>query len=112
MQNDKVGGLSIPVSELCPPSPNIPGYKSSNQVETILKVIKLVKELLTGDDVKIDVDDISKSLESNLEELSESINANSLNLYLRRELLETIVWHLETIGLSCVLFGVIGSIIR
>jgi len=95
-----------------PPSPNLPGYKSSNQVDTILKVIKLVKELLTGDDVKIDVDDISNSLEKNLEDLSESINANSLNLYLRRELLETIMWHLETIGLCCVLFGVIGSILR
>ena len=81
-------------------------------MDTILKVIKLVKELLTGDDVKIDVEHISSSLEKNLEDLSESINANSLNLYLRRELLEAIMWHLETIGLCCVLFGVIGSILR
>ena len=32
-------------------------------MDTILKVIKLVKELLTGDDVKIDVEDILYPME-------------------------------------------------
>merc|ERR1712133_3901 len=59
-----------------------------------------------------DVVDVTNDLEERLSSLSDQVNTHSLHLYHRRDLLESIMWHLETIGLSCILFGVIVTVMK
>ena len=97
-----------------PATPNLTSYKSSKQVETLVKITDIVQRMIKDED-NIDMSDVvnvTNDLEERLSSLSDQVNTHSLHLYHRRELLEGIMWHLETIGLSCILFGVIVTLMK
>ena len=97
-----------------PATPNLTSYKTSKQVETLVKITDIVQRMIKDED-NIDMSDVvnvTNDLEERLSSLSDQVNTHSLHLYHRRELLESIMWHLETIGLSCILFGVIVTLMK
>jgi len=96
-----------------PSSPNLAGYKASQQVETIVTLVRLVSKLLAHEDLDIsETDAIVSSLRDSLDKLSEAVKTHSLHLHRRRELFESIVWMVETLGLVCVLSGPLMTIMK
>ena len=96
-----------------PSSPNIASYLTSHQVETVVTLCTIVNKMVSSEHVDIgETGDMVTQLNKCLDKLSEAVRSYSLQLSRRRELLESIVWMMETLGLVCVLAGSMVAIMK
>ena len=101
------------VTPQTPSCPNLPCYKKSCQVETVLSVLEVVQNMMSDDSASLEAAaEAGAALGDALVSLSESVRTHSLHLFHRRELLEAVTWHLETVSLVCVLCGTIVTLMR
>ena len=97
-----------------PTSPNLLGYTQSAQIDTVTILLDVVGQILSEktDLNMASVTEAAERLSSKLSVLSNDVNTHSLHLCHRRELLEAICWHLETLGLASILCGVIVTLMK
>ena len=97
-----------------PTSPNLLCYTQSAQVNTITILLDVISQMLS-ENTDLDMASVTEAaagLTARISDLSNDVNTHGLHLYHRRELLEAITWHLETIGLASILCGVILTLMK
>lgn len=114
----KVSAAPPPLTRHPPQAPSCPSlgsYQLTGQVDTVLNMLELAVRLHQGQvdsQTKEMMEGASKHLEKGLETLGNKITSSSSQLLERGELLEFVVWFLESVGLSAILCGVVMSLIR
>lgn len=109
----------IPLSTHLPPraptTPSLKSYSMSGQVATVLDMLGVatrIQQVQVDTQTKDLMVGSSYHLERSLEELANKIGSSSHKLLERGELLEQVIWLLESVGLSAILCGVVLSLIR
>ena len=97
-----------------PTSPNLLCYTQSAQVDTVTTLLDVISQMLLEDtDLNMaSMTEAAAGLSARLTVLSNDVNTHGLQLYHRRELLEAITWHLETLGLASILCGAMVTLMR
>jgi len=109
---------SLPNRHLPPKAPSTPSlanYSLSGQVDTVLDMLGVATRLQQGQvdtQTKEMMEGAGKHLVKGLEALASKITSSSSQLLERGELLEQVVWLLESVGFSAILCGVVLSLIK
>eukprot|EP00090_Calanus_glacialis_P026356 TRINITY_DN4142_c0_g1_i1.p1 TRINITY_DN4142_c0_g1~~TRINITY_DN4142_c0_g1_i1.p1 ORF type:complete len:932 (-),score=392.23 TRINITY_DN4142_c0_g1_i1:208-3003(-) len=98
-----------------PSTPSLSSYSQSGQVATMLDMLGVasrIHQVQVDTQTKELMGECSKHLVLGLEALASKIDTSSSKLLERGEILEQVVWLLESVGLSAILCGVVLSLIR
>jgi len=98
-----------------PTSPCLSSYFLSGQVDSVLNMLGVATRLQQGlvdNQTKDMMEYTCKHLGKGLEVLFNKISSSSNQLLERGEILQQVVWLLESVGLTAILCGVILSLIR
>ena len=115
----QVSSASTPPARHLPPkapsTPSLSSYSQSGQVATMLDMLGVasrIHQVQVDTQTKEMMEGCSKHLVLGLEALASKIDTSSSKLLERGEILEQVVWLLESVGLSAILCGVVLSLIR
>eukprot|EP00092_Neocalanus_flemingeri_P005475 GFUD01005905.1.p1 GENE.GFUD01005905.1~~GFUD01005905.1.p1 ORF type:complete len:940 (-),score=337.38 GFUD01005905.1:210-3029(-) len=98
-----------------PTTPSLAGYALSGQVDSVLDLLGVsarVHQGLVDSTTKEMMESACKHLDKGLEVLASKILSSSSQLLERGEVLEQVVWLLESVNLSAILCGVVLSLIK